>query len=132
LTAAPLDDFGEGDEPEPLASPVSDAASDAAAVDLAANAMAAFARPQVSAQQWWSDLSPLLSDAARLAYTGTDPANVPVRAVTGQAALLPSATGYLATAEVPTDAGTWTLLLTRPGQNAPWTVERFTPPAGIH
>jgi hypothetical protein len=125
-------DDGEGTAPDALPSPVTDAASDGAALALATKAMTAFARPQVPAPQWWADLSPLLSNPARRAYADTDPANVAAHEVTGDATLAPSASGYLATAEVPTDVGVWTLLLTRPGQNAPWTVERFTPPAGIH
>lgn len=130
--AATDTDFGEGPVPDPLPSPSNDSASDAAALALATEAMTAFARPQLTAQQWWADLSPLLSNPARLAYADTDPANVSAHSVTGAATLAPSTSGYLANVEVPTDVGTWTLLLTRPGQNAPWTVERFTPPAGIH
>jgi hypothetical protein len=122
----------EGAAPEPLASPVNDAASSASALDLATKAMTAFARPQVPAQRWWRELWPLLSDTARAAYTGTDPANVPAHGVTGAGTLLPTTTGYLVSVRLPTDVGSWTVLLKRPGQNAPWAVERFTPPAGIH
>jgi hypothetical protein len=121
-----------GAAPNPLASPVNDAASGASALALATKAMTAFARPQVPAQVWWYDLWPLLSDTARAAYTGTNPANIPAHAVTGRGTLLPTTTGYLVSVRLPTDVGSWTVLLKRPGQNAPWAVERFTPPAGIH
>jgi len=122
----------ESDAPKPLASPVNDAASSASALALSTKAMTAFARPQVPAQRWWRELWPLLSETARAAYTGTDPANVPAHGVTGAGTLLPTTTGYLVSVRLPTDVGSWTVLLKRPGQNAPWAVERFTPPAGIH
>jgi hypothetical protein len=125
-------DTGEGTAPDLLPSPSTDAASDAAALALATKAMTAFARPQVPAPQWWADLLPFLSNPARRAYADTDPANVSAHGVTGPATLAAPVSGYLATAQVPTDVGVWTLLLSRPGQNAPWNVERFTPPAGIH
>jgi hypothetical protein len=108
---------------------VSNDASQVSALNLANRAMIAFARPTAPEDQWWSDLSPMLSDTARSAYTGTDPASVPASNVTGRGELLPSESGYLATARVPTDAGVYTILLSRDGQNAPWAVERLTPPA---
>lgn len=122
----------EGEEPAPLASPVPDTASDEAAVTLAVAATTAFARPDLTAPAWWAQLSPMLSNNARRAYQGTDPANVPVREVTGPGKLAPAVSGYLATVAVPTDAGTFTVLLSRPGQNAPWAVERWDFPQGLH
>lgn len=121
----------EGDEPQPLNSPTNDVQSQRTATVLAVEAMTAFARPDVAEALWWADLSPLLSNQARQAYKATDPAHVPAHRITGPARLLPSATGYLAEAVVPTDVGSYRVLMSRPGQNAPWSVERFKPPAVV-
>ena len=90
--------------------------------------MRAFARPRLSAEAWWKDLQPLLSAEAATAYAGTDPAQVPARAVTGRPALVDQRSAYLAGVEVPTTAGTYRVLLSRKGAGTPWLVERLTPP----
>ncbi|WP_298461189.1 hypothetical protein [uncultured Cellulomonas sp.] len=119
-------------DPQPLPSPTPGATSDAAAVEVATAAMTAFARRELPEADWWAGLSPHLSNAARDAYSATDPANVPASAVTGAAAVLPSESGYLATIAVPTDAGVYEVLLSRPGQFAPWAVEQMLPPEGVN
>ncbi len=91
--------------------------------------MVAFARPDLDAEQWWAELSPLLSPAATVAYEGTDPQMVPPRAVTGPPRSAQSPSPYLATVIVPTDAGEYAVLLVREGGGAPWLVERITPTA---
>jgi hypothetical protein len=129
---APAPSQGPSDEDEDLppagASPTWDEAARAEAGAVATTAMTAFARPKVDAQVWWAELSPLLTPAAATAYAGTDPRNVPVRKVTGDPVLLDDSSGYLATVEVPTDAGPYLVLLARADQGSPWLVERLAPP----
>src|SRR5205823_2273695 len=102
-----------------------------AAVDAATRVMRMFARPDLSRQYWFRELSPLLSPAAAQAYAGTDPGRVPAHRVTGAAELLPSTSGYIARVAVPTDLGRYTVTLSRKQQSGPWLAERLQPPPGI-
>ena len=125
-TAAP----GPGDAghvlPPPPPHPTDDAASDQAALEVGTAAVTAFARPDLSAEQWWAGLAPLLSPAATEAYQGTDPAEVPAHAVTGPAWSGESESTFLALTFVPTDAGDYAVMLVRDGGSAPWLVERIS------
>ncbi|MGO4235814.1 hypothetical protein [Pseudarthrobacter sp. YAF2] len=106
-----------------------DQASKDAAVDTAQKAMADFARPGVADKQWANDLARRLTPQATADYSAVDPANVPATRVTGPATLtVDEANGYGVMAAVPTDAGTYTLQLLRTGPQAPWKVNRLTPP----
>jgi hypothetical protein len=105
--------------------------SQAAAVAKAEALMEAFARPDLGEEEWWSGLAPLLSVEARLVYSAVDPANVPARRVTGTGKLLEGASAYIAQVQVPTDVGTYSVVLSRDSATAPWQGERITPPAGI-
>lgn len=107
-----------------------DAQSREAVTRTAEKAMTAFARPGMAADQWWDELEPLLSSAAQLDYSYTDPANVPASAVTGPGTLVDDSSAYLGYVEVPTDAGTYTVVLSRLDGAAPWLVERLAPPDG--
>jgi hypothetical protein len=111
--------------------PTQDAASSAAAVDLAHRAMAAFARPTVDPDTWFTDLAPLLTPAGRSAYVGTDPAEVPAHAVTGPGLTEESPSVFLAYVVVPTDVGDYRLLLSRESGTAGWLVETITAPDGV-
>ena len=107
-----------------------DQASKYQAVDIAQKAMADFARPTVGDQQWANDLARWLTPQATADYSAVDPANIPASRVTGPATLtVDEANGYGVTATVPTNAGTYTLQLLRTGKDAPWKVNRLTPPA---
>jgi hypothetical protein len=129
---APPDAEGHTDEDHqlPPAEPVPtwDTGSRTSAVRAAEQVMRAFARPTVRAETWWATLQPLLSRSAAIAYQDTDPREVPARRVTGAARLADTSSAYLAAAQVPTDAGTYTVLLVRDGAGAPWLAERITPP----
>lgn len=106
-----------------------DQASKDQAVDVAQKAMADFARPSVGDQQWANDLARWLTPQATADYSAVDPANIPASRVTGPATLaVDAANGYGVTATVPTNAGTYTLQLLRTGKDAPWKVNRLTPP----
>ncbi|GGH99406.1 hypothetical protein ACFFGR_14985 [Arthrobacter liuii] len=107
-----------------------DQASKDAAVDAAENAMTDFARPTLDEKQWANDLARWLTPQATADYSSVDPSNIPSSRVTGAATLSVDETnGYGATASVPTNAGTYTLQLLRTGKDAPWKVNRLTPPA---
>jgi hypothetical protein len=112
--------------------PSQDESSAAAAVDLAEQAMAAFARPTVDASTWFNELAPLLTSDSRSTYYGTDPAEVPARAVTGPGRADESPSAYLAYVTVPTDVGDYLVLLSREGGDTGWLVESLTPPDGVH
>jgi hypothetical protein len=108
-----------------LVPPTDDDASARAALDAASTAVAAFARPDLTAPAWWGGLSPLLTPAAVVAYAGTDPAEVPAHRVTGSARAGTSRSPFLASVFVPTDAGDYAVLLVRTDAAAPWLAERF-------
>ena len=112
--------------PPPPPAATDDATSDQAALAAGAAAVTAFARPDVSAEEWWAELQPLLSPTAVEAYAGTDPAEVPARAVIGPPWQGESDSPYLALTFVPTDVGDYAVLLVRDGGGAPWLVERIT------
>jgi hypothetical protein len=130
-TAAPTTGPGDADADLPTAEPVpvDDADSQQAALDAATAALTVFARPDADPAQWWSELSPLLSPTAAVAYEDTDPGAVPASAVTGPPRPTPAVSPYLSTVLVPTDAGEYAVLLVREGGGSPWLVERITPVA---
>lgn len=106
-----------------------DQASKDSAVDTAQTAMEDFARPGVEDEQWANDLARWLTPQATADYSAVDPANIPATRVTGHATLtVDEANGYGVMAAVPTDAGTYTVQLLRTGPEAPWKVNRLTPP----
>jgi hypothetical protein len=111
--------------------PTWDAASRAAVTAAATTVLTAFARPGLSYDQWWAALEPLLSAQAQLDYAYVDPANVPAKAVTGAAQIVDESSAYVAHVQVPTDVGTYTLVLSRVDGSAAWLTERIIPPAGV-
>jgi hypothetical protein len=126
--ASPATPAGPRDELEAsaLPYPTDDPRSVQAALDTATTVMTAFARPDQTADAWWTALSPLLTPAAATAYSGTDPAEIPASTVTGPAWLGESRSPFLATVFVPTDAGNYVVLLVREDAAAPWLAERIT------
>lgn len=119
------EDTGETIEPQPV--PEWDEASRVAVVDAAEAAMTAFARPDLDHDTWWAGVEPLLTPEAAEDYAYVDPANIPVREVTGEGFIVNDASAYVATVEVPTDAGRYQLVLNRKHADAPWLVSRITP-----
>jgi hypothetical protein len=107
-----------------------DQASKGNAVDVAGKALADFARPAVEEKQWTNDLARWLTPQATADYSAVDPANIPASRVTGAATLSVDETnGFGVMAAVPTNAGTYTVQLLRTGKDAPWKVNRLTPPS---
>lgn len=108
-------------------------ADTADALNVATQAMTYYARPKLDAERWAEELSPLLTPKAAESYSYTNPANVPATGVTGEATVVPPPEGVapsprVITIEVPTDAGTYRVVLSRPGNDSPWKVERINPP----
>jgi len=108
--------------------PTWDAAARAAAVNAAKAALTAFARPRLDHDTWWAGLEPLLTPEAAQDYAYVDPANVPVTAVTGPGRLIDSTSAYVAHVAFTTDAGTYTVVVSRADGAAPWLTSRITPP----
>jgi hypothetical protein len=103
-------------------------ASRATALKAATRVMRAFARPRVPEARWWADLAPLLSTQAQLDYAGTDPASVPASRLTGAARTAQVPIGRVVRVHVPTNAGTYTVTLSRRAAASAWLAERLDPP----
>lgn len=115
------------DAPDVEASPTWDKASRASAVTAAKDVMTAFARPDQPQGRWWRDLAPTLTPTARETYKYVAVENVPVSTVKGKGRVVDDSSPYLATVEFATNAGPYTVLLSRTGQGAPWLAERIEP-----
>jgi len=105
-----------------------DQASRDSALRAANEVMTAFARPDLSFEQWWAALQPMLDQQASRDYSYMEPSVIPVTTVTGEGALLDVDSAYIARVAVPTDAGEYTVLLSRVDADAPWLASRMTPP----
>ncbi len=100
-----------------------------AAKKVALEAMTDFARPRVDKTRWANDFARWLAPQATADYSGVDPANVPVSKITGPPTLtVDKSNGFGVIAAVPTNIGTYTVQLLRASQEAPWKVNRITPP----
>jgi hypothetical protein len=100
------------------------------AIAAAAKVMQAFAQPQLSADQWWAQMLPLLSQQGGVAYEGTDPSQIPAHQVTGAGTVLPDSTEVSLIVQLPTDAGLYSVTLTRPDASSPWLADRIRPAQG--
>ena len=76
---------------------------------------------------WWADVEPLLTPEAAEDYAYVDPANIPVRELTGDGFIVYDASAYVPTVEIPADAGRYQLVLNRKHADIPWPVSRITP-----
>lgn len=130
---ASLSADGGPQAPGSMASPTTgipwDQESRDSAVKIAQDAMSDFARPDAEEKQWANELANWLTPQATADYSSVNPANIPASSVTGPAVLsVDEANGFGVIAAVPTDAGTYTVQLLRTGKDAPWKVNRITPP----
>ncbi len=115
----------------PATSATWDKTSTESATEVADEAMRLFVRRDVSPETWWRDLEPMMTAAAAQAYDGTDPASgAPVK-ITGKPAPVEGGSAYLARIHIPTNQGTYMVLLSRASNDEPWLVERFTPPENV-
>ncbi|MCQ9165503.1 hypothetical protein [Arthrobacter sp. STN4] len=108
-----------------------DAASKTSALDTATRAMELYARPTVSDKVWIQDLGQLMTSQAVADYQYVDPANIPVKKITGPGQLkVDENNGFGCHVVFPTDAGSYDVQLLRSAADQPWQVNRFTPPNG--
>jgi len=107
------------------------AAQQASAVAVADQLMAAYARPTLTPAAWLAGISGYLTTQTAAAYQYTDPAQVPVSAITGAGTAQEDA-DYIsnATVVVPTNIGPYTVQLTRPDVSASWRVNVIVDPGG--
>ncbi|WP_147280179.1 hypothetical protein [Marinitenerispora sediminis] len=98
------------------------------AVREAETVMTAFVSNRSDEEAWWEEIRGHLSPQAQMEFQETDPANIPATEVTGDGELADDSSAYLAWVDVPTDVGTYEVLLSRTEQDSPWQVERLTPP----
>lgn len=116
------DDAQQGSE---LQSPNSEA--DQAAQEQALAVLEAFLADTDDYDEWWSELSPLLSPGGTDMYDSVDPVNIPQTEPTG-------ATGVIASQEleavisVETDLGDFQVTVVRPSAESNWAGEHIQPP----
>lgn len=101
--------------------------SKASAIEVAERAVAAYARTDLSYDEWINGLYPYLSQTGAAAYEDTDPTRISVRQVTGAGAVLPASTEVALIVEVPTDSGPYNVALSRPSSDATWLADRIRP-----
>lgn len=109
-----------------------DASSRQSAIAAAETVMAAYAQPTVPFEQWWAQLQPLLDQKATQDYAYMDPARIVASGVTGPGVLTDETSAYVAYVDVPTDAGVYSVILSRADADAPWLANRFLLPAGVN
>jgi len=124
------EDSGETHGPRPV--PTWDDESRQSATSAAESVMAAYARPDLSFDQWWAGLQPLLDQKATQDYAYIDPARIVASAVTGPAVITDETSAYVAFVDVPTNAGTYGVILSRVDADAPWLASRFILPEGVN
>lgn len=127
-SSEPMDSESAAATPQP--SPTWDQASTATAQTAAIGTMEAFARRDLTPDEWSRNLSGHMTESGAKTFAGTDPQNIPVRQVAtrkGSATVGDRESGYLARVLVKTDVGRYEVLLTRDGQNAPWRANDITP-----
>lgn len=125
-----IDEESGGGSVNPQPAPDWNAQQRADAIAAAEHAMRTFGRPDLSSSDWWAALSPLLTFQAQQDYQYVDPANIPAHSVVGGSAIVDESSTYAVTVTVPTDAGEYTVTLTRHDGASPWLAARFTPPEG--
>ena len=118
------------DDATALPVPVAGTDSQTAAVAAAEKVVRTFAQPALDAHTWITNLYPLLTQAGAAAYEDTDPATIPIHAVTGPGIVLDSPTDVALIVQLPTDAGPYTVSLSRKNPTGPWLADRIRPTEG--
>ncbi|MEU8024676.1 hypothetical protein AB0B88_20945 [Micromonospora haikouensis] len=99
---------GEDDHDHPPAARTPPASG---APTVAAAFAAAWARPDLTAQQWWEQIAPLCEPAFGRTLRTVDPARVPATRITGRPVAVQPPKDGRATYRVATDAGTLSVAL---------------------
>lgn len=130
--ASPGIGAADGAPDEATVAPIPAASTDGQAAALAAaeTAVSTFAQPGLDAATWMTRMYPLLTQRGAQAYEGTDPAQIPVRYVTGPGQVLDGSTDVALIVQIPTDAGLYTVSLSRTDASAVWLVEQLRPASG--
>jgi hypothetical protein len=95
---------------------------------------AAFSHRGLSYDDWWAQLKPLLSEAARAVYVYDDPRKLPSMTLSGKlhlAAHAPDEAKYTAEVVVPTSKGEFALDLERHTVKSPWLLYAIKFPPGV-
>lgn len=117
------DEFYEG-IPDVTWSPSTDAEVKA----IASEVMNLFARPEAPERRWYTELLPHLSAEYAEDAQYIDPANVRVtKILSGPVLVREKGNPLTVSADFSTDAGPWSVLLHRVGQDDPWLVEAIQP-----
>jgi len=124
------EDSGEVHGPRPV--PVWDDESRQSAIAAADAVMRAYARPDLGFDAWWAQLQPLLDQKATADYAYMDPARIVASSVTGSGTITDETSAYVAYIDVPTDAGTYSVILSRADADSPWLTSRFVVPEGMN
>ena len=77
-------------------------------------------------------LQPLLDGKATQDYAYMDPARIVATSVTGPAVITDDTSAYVAFVDVPTNAGTYGVVLSRADAASPWLASRFILPEGVN
>lgn len=110
--------------------PAATKAAESSAITAADKVMTTYAQPRLSPEAWAQQMTPLLSQSGAIAYEGQDPTTIPATKITGHDKILPGATNVALTVQVPTDAGDYTVALSRSGDSAPWLADEIRPVNG--
>ncbi|GAA4259809.1 hypothetical protein [Dactylosporangium darangshiense] len=117
--ATPADDGDDGAQPETSTTP------DPAALDVIAAFATAWARPDLSQQQWYAGVARTAAPAFAARLASVDPSRVPATRITG-APTVTAATASSVVADVGTDAGPITVTCAR--YEGRWLVVDVQPP----
>lgn len=134
MTPAPsgVIDEDSGETHGPRQVPVWDDPSRQSAIAAADTVMRAYARPDRGFDEWWAQLQPLLDQKATADYAYMDPSRIVASSVTGSGVITDESSGYVAYVDVPTNAGTYSLILSRADADSPWLASRFVVPEGVN
>ena len=124
------EDSGEVIEPQPV--PSWDEESREAAISAAETALRAYVRPDLSAEAWREGLTPLLDQKAAQDYSYLDPSRIVATEVTGAGTITDDTSAYVAFVDVPTNAGIYSVVVSRTDADAPWLTSRFVLPEGVN
>lgn len=118
---------GQGRRAGQHAPPTQDAQTVEKAGDRAMAFMRAFARPDLTAENWHAGIAGFMTPETAELFAYVDPTNVPATQVTGEPRVLESRSAYLAEVHVPTDGGTYLVTLARTAADQPWLVTYAEP-----
>lgn len=94
-------------------------------VAAARTALQTWARPDLTYDQWWDGLEPLLNPQGRQDYAATDPSVIPQLEITGKGRLEAQSVDTSATVWFSTSAGKYGVRLARQTSTHPWLMARI-------